>query len=77
MLQLNIFPDFFSIFSFIHFRLVFVQVGSRVVVQTAGLILLLLGMLGKFGALFVTLPDPIVGGVFMIMFGKKCSPNLL
>ncbi len=47
------------------------QVGSRVVVQTAAIILLLLGMLGKFGALFVTLPDPIVGGVFMIMFGKK------
>ena len=26
-------------------------------------------MLGKFGALFTTIPDPIVGGVFMVMFG--------
>ena len=28
------------------------------------------GTLGKFGALFVTIPDPIVGGVFVTMFGK-------
>lgn len=30
---------------------------------------MILGMLGKFGALFVTIPDPIIGGVFMAMFG--------
>ena len=28
------------------------------------------GLLGKFGALFVTIPEPIIGGVFMVMFGK-------
>ena len=28
------------------------------------------GVFAKFGALFVTIPDPIVGGVFMIMFGE-------
>ena len=27
------------------------------------------GMLGKFGPLFVTIPDPIIGGVFMVRFG--------
>ena len=27
------------------------------------------GVLGKIGALFVSIPDPIVGGVFMVMFG--------
>jgi len=27
------------------------------------------GLLGKIGALFVSIPDPIVGGVFMVMFG--------
>ncbi len=32
---------------------------------------MILGMFGKFGALFVTIPDPIVGGVFMVMFGKS------
>ena len=31
--------------------------------------MILLGILGKFGALFTTIPDPIVGGVFMVMFG--------
>ena len=30
------------------------------------------GLLGKFGALFVTIPEPIIGGVFMVMFGG-CS----
>ena len=32
-------------------------------------IMMFLGILGKFGALFTTIPDPIVGGVFMVMFG--------
>jgi len=31
--------------------------------------MIVFGMLGKFGALFVTVPDPIIGGVFMVMFG--------
>ena len=30
---------------------------------------MLYGMIGKFGALFVTIPDPIIGGVFMVMLG--------
>ncbi|ELT96003.1 hypothetical protein CAPTEDRAFT_113409 [Capitella teleta] len=45
------------------------KVGSRRVVQTAGLLILVLGVIGKFGALFVTIPEPILGGVFMTMFG--------
>ena len=28
-----------------------------------------IGVVGKIGALFVSIPDPIVGGVFMVMFG--------
>ena len=31
--------------------------------------LIVVGVVGKFGAFFVTIPDPIVGGVFMVMFG--------
>jgi nucleobase transporter 1/2 len=31
--------------------------------------MVLVGILGKIGALFTTIPDPIVGGVFMVMFG--------
>ncbi|KAL9967255.1 hypothetical protein ACROYT_G025440 [Oculina patagonica] len=45
------------------------KVGSRRVVQYGAIIMMLLGILGKFGALFTTIPDPIVGGVFMVMFG--------
>ena len=47
----------------------FFQVGSRRVVQVGGILMILLGCLGKFGALFVTIPDPVVGGVFMVTFG--------
>ena len=46
------------------------QVGSRRVILWGGLVMMILGVLNKFGALFVTIPDPIIGGVFMVMFGK-------
>lgn len=46
------------------------QVGSRRVVQVGAVIMIILGVFGKFGALFVTIPDPVVGGVFMVMFGE-------
>ena len=46
-----------------------VQVGSRRVIQVGGVLLLILGILGKLGAMFITIPDPIVGGVLMVMFG--------
>ncbi|KAH9525785.1 hypothetical protein Btru_002366 [Bulinus truncatus] len=45
------------------------KVGSRVVIQVAGLIMIVLGCLGKFGALFVLIPEPVVGGLFYVMFG--------
>ncbi|KAK8736779.1 hypothetical protein OTU49_004642 [Cherax quadricarinatus] len=44
------------------------KVGSRRVVQFGALIMLVFGMLGKFGALFVTIPEPVIGGVFCVMF---------
>jgi nucleobase transporter 1/2 len=47
-----------------------VQVASRRVIQTGAVFLILLGLLGKFGALLVTIPNPVVGGVFLVMFGK-------
>lgn len=52
------------------------KVGSRRVVQVGGLLMILLGCLGKFGALFVTIPDPVVGGMFMIMFGMITAVGL-
>ena len=38
-------------------------------IQFGAAVLMVIGVLGKFGALFVCIPDPIVGGVFMVMFG--------
>ncbi|XP_071960294.1 solute carrier family 23 member 2-like [Antedon mediterranea] len=52
------------------------KVGSRLVVQVAGIIMMLLGVFGKFGALFVALPDPIIGGVFCVMFGMVTGVGL-
>lgn len=46
-----------------------VQVGSRIVIVTAGCVLLLMGMFGKIGAAFATIPTPVIGGMFIVMFG--------
>lgn len=45
------------------------QVGSRIVIVTAGCVLLLMGMFGKIGAAFATIPTPVIGGMFIVMFG--------
>lgn len=45
------------------------RVGSRRVVQIAGVILILLGLFGKFGALAAAIPSPVVGGLYCALFG--------
>lgn len=45
------------------------QVGSRTVILLSGVFMILMGMLGKIGAIFTTIPTPVVGGMFLIMFG--------
>ena len=45
------------------------QVGSRRVIQYAALIMIMFGVVNKFGALFLTIPTPIIGGIFCVMFG--------
>ncbi len=45
------------------------KVGSRYVVQIAAVILILLGLFGKFGAIAACMPEPIVGGLYCVMFG--------
>lgn len=52
------------------------KVGSRVVIQIGGIIMLFLGTFTKFGALFVTIPDPIIGGMFCIMFGMVAAVGI-
>lgn len=38
-------------------------------IQAAALMMLFFGVLSKLGALFITIPEPIIGGVFCVMFG--------
>ncbi len=52
------------------------RVGSRRVVQTGAAIMIVLASFGKFGALFTTIPQPIVGGMYCAMFGMIASVGL-
>ncbi|KAK7804340.1 hypothetical protein U0070_015641 [Myodes glareolus] len=54
----------------------FPQVGSRRVVQYGACIMLVLGAIGKFTALFASLPDPILGGMFCTLFGMITAVGL-
>ncbi|ETN66964.1 solute carrier family 23 member 2 [Anopheles darlingi] len=45
------------------------RVGSRRVIQWAAAIMIVQGVLSKFGAIFIMIPDPVVGGIFCVMFG--------
>lgn len=45
------------------------KIGSRRVIQWAALIMILQGVINKFGAIFIMIPDPVVGGLFCVMFG--------
>ncbi|XP_069384934.1 solute carrier family 23 member 2 [Paralichthys olivaceus] len=52
------------------------KVGSRLVLQTAGLLMIILGIFGKFGAVFITIPDPVIGGMFLVMFGMIAAVGI-
>uniref|UniRef100_A0A2K6UMD0 Solute carrier family 23 member 1 n=1 Tax=Saimiri boliviensis boliviensis TaxID=39432 RepID=A0A2K6UMD0_SAIBB len=52
------------------------KVGSRRVVQYGAVIMLVLGTIGKFTALFASLPDPILGGMFCTLFGMITAVGL-
>lgn len=45
------------------------QIASRRVIQLSTIIMFFFGLFTKFGAVFVCIPDPVIGGMFMIMFG--------
>jgi len=45
------------------------KVASRYVVQIAAVLLVLLGIFGKFGALAAAIPSPVVGGLYCALFG--------
>ena len=53
------------------------QVASRRVIQVNGVFCILFGLLAKFGALFVAMPEPIYGGIFGVLAGNKIMHYLL
>ena len=52
------------------------RVGARRVVQAGAVIMIVLGTVSKFGALFTTIPQPIVGGMYCAMFGMIASVGM-
>jgi nucleobase transporter 1/2 len=52
------------------------KVGSRRVIQWAALLMIIQGIFGKVGAAFIMIPDPVVGGIFCVMFGMICAFGL-
>lgn len=60
-LSTSLFPHFLAIIS--------EKIGSRRVIQWASLIMVIQGVVSKFGAIFIMIPDPVVGGIFCVMFG--------
>ncbi|WP_435358146.1 uracil-xanthine permease family protein [Haloarchaeobius sp. DFWS5] len=51
-------------------------VASRRVVQVGAAVMLVVGFFGPFGQLIATIPDPIVGGLFVAMFGQIVAVGL-
>lgn len=49
------------------------KVASRYVVTVAGIMLIVLGIFGKFGGAVATIPGPIVGGLYCTLFGLIAS----
>ncbi|MFC6991848.1 uracil-xanthine permease family protein [Haladaptatus sp. GCM10025707] len=51
-------------------------VASRYVVQVGAAVMLVMGFIGYFGQLIATIPDPIIGGLFIAMFGQIVAVGL-
>ncbi|CAB1313579.1 unnamed protein product [Coregonus sp. 'balchen'] len=45
------------------------KVGSRMVIVAGGVLMIIMGLFCKIGAIFTTIPTPVVGGMFLVMFG--------
>ncbi|XP_068170113.1 xan_ur_permease domain-containing protein [Antennarius striatus] len=45
------------------------KVGSRQVIVASGVLMIIMSVFGKVGAIFTTIPTPVIGGMFMVMFG--------
>jgi len=52
------------------------RVGSRAVVQAGALVMIFLSLFGKFGALFASMPPPMVGALYCCLFGVIVAVGL-
>lgn len=52
-----------------------IKVASRAVSLVAGCVFMTLGCIGKAAALFATIPDPVLGGLFHVSLGKNVIMN--
>ncbi len=52
------------------------KVASRRVVRTGAVVMLIIPLVGKFSALLATLPKPVVGAMFLALFGMIASVGL-
>ena len=53
--------------------LIFEQMGSRFVWQLAAGFFIIGGLIGKFGAAFAIVPDPIIGGILLTGYAMVLS----
>ena len=51
-------------------------VASRYVVQIGALVMIVVGYFGPVGQLFATIPAPIIGGLYIVMFGQIAAVGL-
>jgi len=51
-------------------------VASRYVVQVGAIVMIIVGLIGPVGQLFATIPTPIVGGLYLVMFGQIAAVGL-
>ncbi|MBU2649201.1 purine/pyrimidine permease [bacterium] len=52
------------------------RVASRRVVRAGAIVMLVIPIVGKFGALLTTIPQPVVGAMFVALFGMIASVGL-
>lgn len=52
------------------------KVGARRVIQAAGALMIIFSLIGKFGAAFICIPEPIVGGIFCVVFATVTAVGL-
>ncbi|KAI0213897.1 Solute carrier family 23 member 2 [Lamellibrachia satsuma] len=53
------------------------NVASRRVFESTGVLMIIFGTVGKISGFFATIPDPVIGGVFMVMFGMITAVGIL